>query len=201
VGKSNTEKVCLKLLQRVSKRFIGPLDGSSFDYKNRETIFQLKVGGCVDKEFAKGTRIAAGIYYDYINRENEFSWQGGSVEEEQCFFDHSSYPDQIEYRLTLKLLGEKEICPVVTMRMGLNFSYGWGKGRYKFDASGSIPDSYMDDIPFDGSGWGIGAWLGSTVKFQRFSLELFLGGGYQTLKLRGTSINLRFVTPAQAGVQ
>jgi hypothetical protein len=84
-GKSNTEKVGLPLWQRVSKRFIGLLDGSNFGYKNRETIFQVKVGSYVDKEFAKGTRIAAGIYYDYINRENEFSWQGGSVEEEQCF--------------------------------------------------------------------------------------------------------------------
>jgi hypothetical protein len=101
------------------------------------------------------------------------------------YWNNSKFPNQNESQTILRLLGEKELSPMLAMRMGLNFFYGWGKGSYKFDASGSIPESYMDDIPFDGSGWGIGASLGGTVKFQRFSLEPFLGGGYQRLKLRG----------------
>jgi hypothetical protein len=37
--------------------------------------------------------------------------------------------------------------------------------------------------------WGIGASVGGTIKFQQFSLEPFLDGGYQRLKLSGDGSN------------
>ena len=46
--------------------------------------------------------------------------------------DHSNYPDQTEHRVILRLAGEQEISPMFSVRMGLNFFYGWVKEDFKF---------------------------------------------------------------------
>jgi hypothetical protein len=158
--------------------------GINFDYKNREKIFQVEVGGGIDKELVKGTRIAAGIYYDYLQYENDFlliASTSGFFE----VYDHTNYPDHTEHQVILRLSGEKEFSPSVAMRMGLSFFYGWVKEDLKFIYNNSGPFSYTDKISLDGTHWGIGASLGGTVKFQQFSFEPFIGGGYQKLNLNG----------------
>ena len=84
--------------------------------------------------------------------------------------------------MTLRIAGEKEINPMIALRMGLNFFYGWGKADYDFSSMDNTPSSFFYDTSFDGTRWGIGGWLGGTVKIERFSLEPFLGGGYQKTK-------------------
>jgi hypothetical protein len=49
-------------------------------------------------------------------------------------------------------------------------------------------DFYMrinSNTSLDGCHYGIGAWMGGTMKFERFSVEPFFGGGYQKLKMTG----------------
>ena len=149
------------------------------EYKNRESVFQVEVGGGVDKELVKGTRIAAGIYYNYAQNKNNFVGKGNNgvnwIEA-----DYSNYPDHQEHRVILKLSGEKEISPMVALRMGLNFFYGWVKEDFEYNRMLAINNTSLD-----GYHWGIGASLGGTVKFQRFSVEPFIGGGYQNMKLKG----------------
>ena len=174
-------------------------DGSGFgpdlivgivDYKNKETIFQMEVGGGVDKEFAKGTRVAAGIYYDYIQNKNKFSGSGlDPATGDFTFINYSKYPDHTEHQIILRLAGEKEITPMFAMRMGLNLFYGWVKEDFGFRYLDSTPNDDTTKSSLDGSHWGIGAWLGGTVKFPRFSLEPFVGGGYQKLGLDGNGTN------------
>jgi hypothetical protein len=163
---------------------VGPdLAGQSIDYKNRERNFQLEVGGGVDKEFGKGTKIAAGIYYGFLQDKNDFML---SIIPALFVFDHSKYPDQTEHRVILRIAGEKEISPMVAMRMGLNFFFGWVNEDFNANILSSLEKQSID-----GSHWGIGASLGRTVKFQRFSLEPFLCGGYQKWDLNGTgSLNI-----------
>ncbi len=39
----------------------------NFDYKEKESSFYAEIGGGLDKELLKGTRIAAGFYYAYLD--------------------------------------------------------------------------------------------------------------------------------------
>jgi hypothetical protein len=155
------------------------LTGNDYDYESREKNLQIEIGGGVDKELNKGTRIAAGLYYGFLQNKNNFilSTTPASVD-----YDFSEYPDQTEHRVILKLAGEKEISPMVALRMGFDFFYGWVSEDYKFTWPGVV---LIDSFPLDGHRWGIGAFLGGTVKFQRFSLEPFINAGYQKLDLKG----------------
>jgi hypothetical protein len=162
------------------------LSGINFEYENREKNLQIEVGGGVDKEFGKGTRIAAGLYYGFLKNKNDFllsrttptSIMMGSN------YDFSKYPNQTENRVILKLAGEKEISPMVALRMGLDFFYGWVREDYNstYTTTGFF---FNDSVPLDGHRWGVGAFLGGTVKFQRFTLEPFINAGYQQMNLKG----------------
>jgi hypothetical protein len=161
---------------------VGPdLAGFSFDYKNREKNFQSEVGGGVDKEFGKGTRVAAGIYYGFLQDKNNLILSAIPI---PFVYDFSKYPNQTEHRVILRVAGEKEISPMVAMRMGVNFFYGWAKEDFNGDVI-----TFSEKQSIDGYHWGIGASLGGTVKFQRFSVEPFIGGGYQKWNLDGTSFS------------
>jgi hypothetical protein len=159
--------------------------GTFFDYKNREKSLQIEAGGGVDKELNKGTRIAAGVYYNYFKNKSDFLF----TIDNSSFTDHTNYPDQREHKVMLKLAGEKEISPMFAMRMGLNLFYGWVNEDLKFN-SNMITST--ENLSLDGSHWGIEASLGGTVKVQRFSIEPFLAGGYQKLDLDGDGIRTGF---------
>ncbi len=155
------------------------LDGVSFEYSNKERAFQLEAGGGVDKELMKGTRIAAGVYYNYLWNKRSFFY---FIPEFSQLTNHSAYPEANEHRIVLKLAGEKEISPMVAMRMGLNFFYGWVDQDLKFSPFGGLSERISLN---DGNNWGIGAALGGTIKFQRFNIEPFVGGGYQKSDAKG----------------
>jgi hypothetical protein len=160
----------------------------NFDYREKESFFQLKIGGGLDKELIKGTRVAAGIYYAYL--EDKYNYDILRQPFLPSFsLDHSAYPKHQENQLTLKLTGEKEFSPSFTMRMGINLFYGWVKENFNVDYNSPfiLPSSQMfnDSISLDGHHWGIGLSLGGTMKFQRFTIEPFLGLGYQALDLDG----------------
>jgi hypothetical protein len=159
--------------------------GQNFDYGEMEKSFQAKIGGGLDKELVKGTKIAAGIYYAYLR--DKYSYDIFRQPLAPSFYlDQSEYPDHKEHQLTLKLTGEKELSPSFTMRMGINLFYGWVKESFDASKLGLIPPtSFYDSISLDGYHWGIALTLGSTVKFQRFTIEPFLGLGYQALNLDG----------------
>lgn len=171
----------------------GPGFGGSyiFDYKNGEKILKMEAGAGLDKEFAKGSKIAAGIYYGYLRSKNDYTiTQSGSG-----FLgtvDHTNYPDQTEHRVILRLVGEKEFSSMFAMRMGLSFFYGWVKENLEMKFQDNTPSNYLDDMSLNGNHWGIGASLGATVKFQRFCIEPFLGGGYQKFKVNGDGFNSVF---------
>jgi hypothetical protein len=164
----------------------GAFAGSNFDYENGQRTFQIEAGGGIDRDLIKGTRIAGGLYYAYLQNRNDFSVTR-LLAAGRRDYDHSDYPDQTEHRLTMKLAGEKELSRSVTMRMGLNFFYGWVKEDYKFAYTETVTPSnnYTTKTSLDGHQWGVNASLGSTFKFQRFSIEPFLGGGYRKIDLKG----------------
>ncbi len=149
-----------------------------YPYKSHEKNLHLTAGGGVDKELCKGARIAAGIYYNYLQGDYDYTLKealGGAVGQ---VWDHSDYPDSSEHQVMLRLAGELEVSPAVTLRMGLAPFYGWVKEDFKFNTT-----SYTDDISPNGYHWGIGASLGGTIKLKPITLEPFVNFGYQKTKL------------------
>jgi hypothetical protein len=156
---------------------------NNYPYESKEQSLHLEAGGGVNKDFNKGTRIAAGIYYNYLHGKYDMTLDE-IIGASRSIWDHSKYPASNEHQVMLRLAGEHEISPMVALRMGLNFFYGWVREDFKFTFGNPTPN-YTDDIPLHGSHWGIGASLGGTVKFQRFTLEPFINAGYQKLDLKG----------------
>ncbi|HVP78237.1 MAG TPA: hypothetical protein VMV04_10090 [Thermodesulfobacteriota bacterium] len=163
------------------------------EYANHEQTLQIEAGGGIDKEFAGRTRVAAGIYYGYLQNKNhvDFAWLQGVTWRND---DYSSSPDRRENQVIVKLSGEKEISPAVDLRMGINFFYGWVEedSRYNF-ATSLFPLTLGSRSSSDGFHWGLAASLGGTVRFNRFSLEPFIIGGYQKLNLTGDGFETVYI--------
>jgi hypothetical protein len=159
--------------------------GANFAYKSQEQGLGITVGGGLDKELAKGARIACGINYNYLQGNTDFQLmlvEAGGWDN----WDYSGYPASIEHQIMLRLAGELELSPVVTLRMGLAPFFGWVRQDFKFSFLNSPPiGGYTDDVSTDGYHWGIGASLGGTIKFKPITLEPFINGGYQQLHLKG----------------
>jgi hypothetical protein len=154
--------------------------GNDVSYESEETALKIEVGGGIDTELAKGTRLAAGVYYNYLNSTNDFLYQ--VVPLFNWTFDSGKCPDSTEHQVMLRLAGEHEFSSMVALRMGLNFFYGWVKEGYEQSES---MVSLRDDLSVSGSHWGIGASVGGTIKFKALTLEPFVGGGYQASDLNG----------------
>lgn len=156
----------------------------AYEYENEEKGLEIEVGGGMDKEFVKGTRIAAGIYYSYLYQQNNFKvlwtptgfWQT---------YDHSDYPATTEHRVRLSLAGEQQLSPAVILRLGINGFYGLMREDFKYAYNTSAPATDAYNIFLDGSRWGIGFSVGGSVRFQRLTLEPFINAGYQELALDG----------------
>jgi hypothetical protein len=151
-------------------------------YKNEENDFLLTVGGGLDKQLGTGTKTAAGIYYNYLRGENGIKLHVAPLSIE--YFDSIDFPASTEHQVMLRLAGEHEFSPMVALRMGLNFFYGWVSEDFKFTYSFSVP-IYTDDISPSGYHWGIGASLGGTIKIPPVTLEPFIAGGWQQYRLNG----------------
>lgn len=151
--------------------------GYYFDYEHEETSLDLEVGGGLDVKLAGGSRVAVGIYYRYLDTADSFS----IARQDGWTVDHSAMPDYSEHRLRLSLAGEREISPVVALRMGMDLFCGWVREDYEHDHDAII----IDDVSLDGSHWGIGASFGAAVKFQRLTLEPFVNVGYEGYDLDG----------------
>ncbi len=162
------------------------LAGWNFDYENKEKSFEIEVGGGVDKELAEGTRIAAGIYYDYLQGKDDIFFYGDfslPIPGWQSY-DYIC-PDLTEHQVIVRLAGEREFSPAVALRMGLDFFYGWARQEGNLFYIDSTGGWYNNETSAEGPHWGIGASLGATVKFQRFTLEPFINAGYQEFDLDG----------------
>ncbi|OGP85710.1 MAG: hypothetical protein A2Z08_09945 [Deltaproteobacteria bacterium RBG_16_54_11] len=178
-------------LQRTRNGFGSGFDGpfsTNTDFRGEVRDLTITVGGGVDKEFGKATRIAAGIYYNYLQRKEDFTYTVSSVGPGLFLMEDLTYPDSMEHQLLLRLAGEHTLSPAVTLRVGLKLFYGWVIPEAKFASAASIaPLLSIFDVSSEGPGhgydWGIGVSLGGTVKVKPLTLEPFIGGGYRQLHL------------------
>ena len=170
-----------------------PIGNVPMRYRSNEKNFQVEVGGGLDKDFGSGKRLAAGLYYNYLDGDRSYFYE--FVDQKT---DHNDYPHQMEHRVLLKVAGEKEFCPSFTARLGLNVFYGWVNEGYRF-REGLLPfGGTLEHVSIDGSNWGGVLSLGGTVKLARFSIEPFVSGGYRRLDLDGEN-GFRTVSPTFTG--
>jgi hypothetical protein len=168
---------------------VAALPPIGFAYENEESRLELEVGGGVAKEFAGGTRLAGGIYYNYLDAANDFELTAPVA---NWLWNRSEYPDCTEHRFQVKLAGDFPLADAVALQFGMNFFYGWIKEDYAFNSQAPMPGLLTENVSLDGSHWGFGASMGTAVKLQRLTLEPFVGFGYQQINLEGDGLTSIF---------
>ena len=101
-----------------------------FDYNHTEINWNIEAGGGVDVTMDNKSKIASGIYYRYLESNNDFSLD---VDPLGSNTDMDEIPNYTEHRMTLKLAYETEISPMVGFRAGFDCFYGWADWDYKND--------------------------------------------------------------------
>jgi hypothetical protein len=171
---------------------VAPFPPFSFDYENEETRLGLEVGGGVAKEFAGGTRLAGGIYYNYLDAANDFELTASFPI--SWFWDRSKYTNYTEHGFQVKLAGDFPLADSIALQLGMNFFYGWVREDYAYNTINLFGGPFIEDVSLDGSHWGFGASMGTAVKLQHLTLEPFVGFGYQQINLKGDGLTSFFPT-------
>ena len=158
------------------------------DYKHKQTSLDLAIGGGLDKVLAKDTRIAGGIYYNYLHGIEDISTKIFDTGVWVAGLDFSDLPTLTEHRATLRLAGEHEFSPLFALRGGLELFYGWATQDLTFSVLSPPPDTQTVDLSSDGSHWGIGVSFGGSIRLKPITLEPFVNGGYESLDLSGDGV-------------
>jgi hypothetical protein len=147
------------------------------NFSSERKYFLFETGGGIDKEITKQTRVAGGIYYDYLQSKNSFIYNQPGDQS----IAHNEYPNEREHRVVLKIAGEQTISPMFTARLGINAYYGWVRDHFNYTdiPEGDPLNSTMQDISTSGHHWGLTASAGATVKVARLDIEPFLFTGVQ----------------------
>ncbi|MFC2074790.1 hypothetical protein ACFLRA_00780 [Bdellovibrionota bacterium] len=167
---------------------LGFLD-DNFTYESKEQSLHLATGGGVDKELSSTTKIAAGIYYNYFQEKKDIEVRWYQLGVILLNYGYSDFPDSTEHQIMLKLAGEFELSPVVTLRMGLVPFYGWVEENFKY-AYHTTANSYIqtDNVSVNGYHWGVGVSVGGSVKSRHLPLEPFITAGYEERAMDGEGI-------------
>jgi hypothetical protein len=156
----------------------------------------ITVGGGVDKAYGKATRIAAGIYYNFLRGKESFTPTLSNPFASDRM--DLTYPDSQEHQLLLRIVGEHVLSPAVTVRAGLNLFYGWVRPELRNDEITSAASyGLLHEGPGHGYDWGFLASLGGTVVVKPLTFEPFVGGGYRQFHA-GMSGQFNFSGPPPA---
>jgi hypothetical protein len=161
-------------------------NASTIQYEHEAKDIFVTVGGGAEMTPASGTRLAAGLYYNYLKSEQNVQFME-TVDPSWYFDNHTDMPKTSEHRLTLRLLAEQELNSVLSLRGGLSAFYGLAKRDYSYNADGNnfwIPPSPVTVSP-DGSHYGVNASIGASIKVAPVVLEPFINAGYAKDKTDG----------------
>ncbi|HEX2966134.1 MAG TPA: hypothetical protein VHO84_10120 [Syntrophorhabdaceae bacterium] len=196
VSSNSTVPVLLRV-ERGSKKRTGTSNGSldgydvsaidTYVFSSRERNLTIEFGPGINALIGNGNRVAAGIYYGFSKKKTDFDaveWDEG---EDLC--DSTNYngiPDSKEHRVTLKGSGEFAISPVFSLTSGLNLFYSKVKNNYSFYFENDLRQAAWN---MKGHAWGIGASIGAIYKLNQLSVEPYINGGYQRLRMSGNGWN------------
>jgi hypothetical protein len=153
-------------------------------YEHEAKDIFVKVGGGVDFTPANGTKVAAGLYYDFI-RTNQ-NLYASDIDLPTFYVDeYTDMPKYTEHRWTLKTLAEKELSSMVVLRGGFNVFYGIVKSDYAYSAHDDFGPYSSLSASTSGSNMGVNVSAGATVKLEKVSLEPFINAGYVKYRTSG----------------
>ncbi|MFO7568778.1 MAG: hypothetical protein R6W75_03190 [Smithellaceae bacterium] len=168
----------------------GPTNNNSFiNYDHTATNMDVRIGGGVDITPAKGTKVAAGLYYDYISAKQDANFNDTFLSSAYFVDTYADMPKFSEHRLTLKALAEKDLKDTLVLRGGISAFYGKVKSDYAYSAYDHGGPYYPLDLSTSGSSMGVNASIGATVKLAKVSLEPFINAGYASLSTDGEGFN------------
>ena len=166
-----------------------------WDYSSNQKAFNVEAGGGLDIALSKSTRVAAGLYYDYIQTKQDMALNLSLMPVGLPILlnmDYGEYPESTEHRMVFKVVGETMMSPGFTLRGGLNAFYGWVSEDYRFqpNLTSTVPPGLTiltNRASADGSHWGVGGAMGASFKLQNVTLEPYVNGGYQELSVNDGS--------------
>lgn len=163
----------------------------AYGYSGKEKMLNIETGGGVDIQMSKTFKVAAGLYYNYINYKQSLSLVGSYPALELPIdiplfvnLDYANYPERTEHLVRFKVAAEQQYSPTTTLRGGLQVFGGTAEESYSFMPNVNnalVVLSNQGDLT--GTHWGIMGSIGATCQFQGFTLEPFVQAGYQELSL------------------
>ena len=159
---------------------------STIEYEHEAKDIFVTVGGGAEMTPASGTRLAAGLYYNYLKSDQNMQFMDTFDPSEWYIDNYTNMPKTSEHRLTLRLLAEQELNSVLSLRGGLSAFYGLAKRNYSYIADGYfwITPSPVS-VSADGAHYGVNASLGASIKAGAVVLEPFINAGYAKFKTDG----------------
>ncbi len=164
-----------------------------WQYSNTEKNFDLEVGGGVDIQVTKDTKVAAGLYYDFIQSKEQLSLgvdTGLFVNATDTLvlnLTDGEFPQITENLVKFKLAAEKNLASWV-LRGGFT-AFG---GAVTEDYSATFYTPQLSGVrllsnhaSIDGTTWGILGSIGASTKIQGFTIEPFIQAGYQQYSVDG----------------
>lgn len=155
------------------------------NYEHEIKDMFVKVGGGVDITPAKGTKVAAGLYYDFLRSTQNAHFRDFYSPAEFYVDDYTDMPKYTEHRLTVKALAEKELSQNVALRGGFSVFYGLAKQDFAYAANDEEGPFLPVDMSSTGSIYGVNASVGATVKLAPVTLEPFFNAGYMKYRTSG----------------
>jgi len=155
------------------------------NYENENKNVFVKIGGGADYMPAKGTKVAAGLYYDFVSAKKNISFIDVITPAAVYVDNYTDMPEYTEHRLTLKALAEKELSSVVDLRCGVDVFYGSVKSDYRYAAAFNGLPFIPLNVATSGSNAGVNASVGATFKLDGVILEPFVNAGYVKYETSG----------------
>jgi hypothetical protein len=167
---------------------------SKVNYENETENSYITAGGGADFNLNKSTKIAVGIYYDYLQSNDDVYIKDDNTTN-AIFYDYPNYPQNKENRITLKAMTEINISPGFSLISGLNAFFGKVKSKYLSTISSPATGLAIEsDLTTTGYNWGINISFGTTYKTGSVIIEPFINAGYYKLKIDGDGAYNVYIT-------
>lgn len=169
-------------------------DSSRVSYENNTENTNVTTGGGADFYFNKSTKIAIGLYYDYLRSIEDILIKDDHTTN-VISLDYPNYPKNTENRVTIKTMIETKLTPGFSLLSGLNAFYGKITSKYYSTASSTATGRAIEsDLSTDGYNWGFNISLGTAVKTGNADVEPFINFGYYKLKIDGNGVYNSYIT-------
>jgi len=162
-----------------------------YNSDGREESWNIEVGGGVDHMLSDRTKLAAGLYYNYINAKSALSLIGSYpnipiyVE-----LDYNEYPTVTEHLVRFKAAAEHKYSDTTSARAGLEVFGGPSEQVFAFLPGVSGATLASNGGSLSGTHWGIVGSIGATFKAYGWDIEPFVQAGYQSLSIEDSTGSL-----------